>query len=69
MVGYSLRLALSAGGLGLVMVATAQLQATRAALVIALVAIAVAALRWWRTSVAWHRPEVRTRALLTTAFG
>jgi hypothetical protein len=69
MVGYSLRLALTAGGIGLLMVASAQLQATGAAVLIVAATLLAAAVRWYRTHRAWASPQVRTRALLTVAMG
>lgn len=69
MIGYSVRLALAAGLLGLLMVASAQLQSTRGALTIAAVAASVAAFRTLRTTRAWSRPDLRAKALLTVAMG
>lgn len=69
MVGYSLRLALTAGGIGLLMVASAQLQATGAAVLIVAATLLAAGVRWYRTQRAWASPHVRTRALLTVAMG
>lgn len=69
MIGYSLRLALAAGGIGLLMVAAAQLQATRAALVVTVAVLVAAGIRTLLTVASWRRPAVRARALMTTAFG
>jgi hypothetical protein len=69
MAGYSLRLAGTAGVLGLTLVVTAELQAPRAAIVVGAIVLAASAARlaWaWRR---WSTPRVRSRALLTTAFG
>lgn len=69
MISYSLRLALTAGAIGLLMVAAAQLQATRLAASVVAVVLVASAVRWYRTRRVWSRPEVRARTLLTVAMG
>jgi hypothetical protein len=69
MAGYSLRLAGTVGILGLVLVATAQLDRPDAALAIAALVVGAATVRAVLTLRAWAVPENRTRAMMTVAFG
>ena len=69
MAAYSLRLAGSAGLLGLCLVVTAQLRAPTATVTLGLVVVAVALMRGVRALQAWRDPRIRSRALLTTSFG
>jgi len=69
MAGYSLRLAGAAGVLGLLLAATAQLQAVRAAAVVGTIVLMMALARLALSVRAWRRPEVRSRVFMTVAFG
>ena len=69
MAGYSLRLAGVAGLFGLCLVVTAQLRSPSGSLTLGLVVLSTAAFRAVRTRRAWRDPHIRSRALMTTAFG
>jgi hypothetical protein len=69
MAGYSMRLAGAAGVLGLLLAATAQLQAVRAAALVGTIVLMTALARLALSVRAWRRPDVRSRVFLTVAFG
>lgn len=69
MAGYSIRLAGFVGLIGIMLVATSQLERPAVAIGLGLVVLAAATVRAARASRRWRVYQTRSRGLLTVAFG